>query len=47
MARPDKQVLEERQNFVQTVADCAKSPSLFSEVFLDHKLFDYNRFSII
>ena len=43
MARPDKQVLEERQNFVQTVADCAKSPSLFSEVFLDHKLFDYNK----
>ena len=43
MARPDKQVLEERQNFVQTIADCASNPSLFSKVFLDHELFEYNR----
>ena len=43
MARPDSQVLEERKNFVQTIADCASNPSLFSEVFLDHELFDYNK----
>ena len=43
MARPDKQVLEERENFVQTIADCATNPSLFSKVFLNHELFDYNQ----
>ena len=43
MARPDKQVLEERENFVQTIADCATNPSLFSKVFLNHDLFDYNQ----
>ncbi len=43
MARPNKQVLEERENFLQTVADCANSPSKFSEIFLDHKLFPYNK----
>ena len=43
MARPDKQVLEERQNFVQTIADCASNPSKFSEIFLDHDVFDYNK----
>ena len=43
MARPRKEILQERQNFMQVVADCAKDPSLFSEVFLDHKLFPYNK----
>ena len=43
MARPDKQVLEERQNFIQTIATCADSPSKFSEVFLNHDLFPYNK----
>ena len=28
---------------MQVVADCADNPSKFSEVFLDHKLFDYNQ----
>ena len=43
MARPQKEVLEERQNFMRVITDCAKDPSLFSEVFLDHKLFPYNK----
>jgi len=42
LARPTKSDVEERQEFMQTIADCAKNPSLFSEVFLGHKLFDYN-----
>ena len=43
MGHPNKQVLEERKNFVQTIADCARKPSMFSEIFLDHKLFPYNK----
>ena len=43
MARPSKEVLEERKNFLQSIADCASSPSKFSEIFLDHKLFPYNK----
>ena len=43
MARPNKEVLEERQNFLQTITDCAENPSKFSEVFLNHKLFPYNK----
>ena len=43
MARPQKEVLEERKNFMQVVTECAADPSLFSEVFLDHKLFPYNK----
>jgi len=43
MGRPNKEVLEERQNFMQVVTDCAKDPSLFSKVFLDHDLFEYNK----
>jgi len=42
MARPDKQVLEKRQDFMQLVIDCAKSPSKFSKYFLNHELFPYN-----
>ena len=42
MARPDQDIIEERKNFMQTIADCAKSPSIFSKVFLGHDLFDYN-----
>ena len=42
MARPDAEVIEERKNFMQTIADCATSPSVFSKVFLGHDLFDYN-----
>ena len=43
MARPSKEVLEERQNFLQTITECAENPSKFSEIFLNHKLFDYNQ----
>ena len=43
MTRPTNEEVEERQEFMQTIADCAKNPSLFSEVFLGHKLFDYNQ----
>tara|TARA_B100000029_G_scaffold513965_1_gene615127 strand:- start:7537 stop:8919 length:1383 start_codon:yes stop_codon:yes gene_type:complete len=43
MARPTTEELAERQNLMQTIADCADSPSKFSEIFLDHKLFDYNK----
>ena len=42
MVRPTKSDTEERQEFMQTIADCAKKPSLFSKVFLGHDLFDYN-----
>ena len=43
MPAPEKAVLLERQNFMQTVTDCIHTPSKFSEIFLDHKLFDYNQ----
>ena len=43
MARPSKQVIEERKNFLQVIAECATTPSKFSEIFLGHKLFEYNR----
>ena len=43
MGRPQKEVLEERQNFMQVITDCAKDPSLFSKIFLDHDLFPYNK----
>ena len=43
MTRPTKEEIAERQQFMQVVADCADNPSKFSEVFLDHKLFDYNQ----
>jgi len=43
MPRPTKEQMAERQQFIQVVADCADNPSKFSEVFLDHKLFDYNK----
>ena len=42
MARPTKEDEAERQNFMQQITDCATSPSKFSKIFLDHKLFDYN-----
>jgi len=41
--QPKKELLLERQNFMQTVTDCVHMPSKFSEIFLDHKLFDYNQ----
>ena len=42
MARPQKEILEERQNFLQTITECADNPSKFSKIFLNHELFPYN-----
>ena len=41
--KPSKELLQERQNFLQTITNCVHKPSVFSEVFLSHKLFDYNK----
>ena len=43
MARPTNEEIEERKDFMQVIAECATNPSKFSEVFLNHKLFDYNQ----
>ena len=42
MASPTNEFLVERKNFVEQLALCINKPSKFSEIFLDHKLFDYN-----
>lgn len=42
MVTPSKEMLEERQNFMQVLTNCVHKPSTFSEIFLNHKLFDYN-----
>ena len=42
MGRPTKEETQERIDFMQSIADCAKSPSMFSKIFLGHDLFDYN-----
>tara|TARA_R100000008_G_scaffold10072_1_gene5063 strand:- start:4249 stop:5631 length:1383 start_codon:yes stop_codon:yes gene_type:complete len=43
MGQPEKAIVKERQNFMQSIVNCVKSPSKFSEIFLNHKLFDYNQ----
>ena len=43
MARPTTKELDDRRDFMQTLVDCSKSPSKFSETFLNHKVFDYNK----
>lgn len=43
MPRTSNDDIKERLDFVQTIAECATNPSKFSEVFLDHKVFDYNK----
>ena len=43
MPRTSNEQIQERLDFVKTVTDCAQSPTKFAEVFLDHKVFDYNR----
>jgi phage FluMu gp28-like protein len=42
MTRPTAEELEDRRVFMEQIAECARKPSLFSEIFLGHKLFDYN-----
>ena len=43
MVRPTTEEITERKDFLQALSDCAKSPSKFSEMFLNHKVFDYNK----
>ena len=43
MPRPDTQTIEDRKDLLQTIAECADKPSRFSEVFLDHDVFEYNK----
>jgi hypothetical protein len=43
LVRPTNEEIEERKDFMQVIAECATNPSKFSEVFLNHKLFDYNQ----
>ena len=43
MVRPTNEEVKERKDFMQVIAECATNPSKFSEVFLNHKLFDYNQ----
>ena len=43
MARPTTEELSERRDFMQTLVECSTSPSKFSETFLNHKVFDYNK----
>ena len=43
MARPDTQTIEDRKDLLQTIAECADKPSRFSEGFLDHDVFEYNK----
>ena len=43
MVRPTNEEIKERKDFMQVIAECATNPSKFSEVFLNHKLFDYNQ----
>ena len=43
MVRPTTEELSERRDFMQTLVECSTSPSKFSESFLNHKVFDYNK----
>ena len=43
MVRPTQEIVDDRKQLLQTIADCADTPSKFSEIFLDHKLFPYNK----
>jgi hypothetical protein len=38
-----KEQMAERVKFLQVITDCVHKPSVFSDVFLNHKLFDYNK----
>ena len=43
MARPDTETITERKNLLQQITECASTPSKFSEIFLNHDVFDYNK----
>jgi len=42
MTRPTSELLDERKKFLEVVSSCVKDASLFSEIFLGHKLYPYN-----
>ncbi len=43
MARTSEEDVKKREDFVRTFVECAQTPSKFSDVFLNHNLFDYNK----
>ena len=43
MARTKDVDVHQREDFVKTVAECVTDASKFSEIFLNHKLFEYNQ----
>ena len=43
LVKPTDEFLEERRNFVESLTECITKPSAFSEIFLGHKLFEYNK----
>lgn len=43
MARPTDEDVKNREEFLKIIAECALKPSLFSEVFLEHVIYDYNK----
>ena len=43
MPQPSKEIIKERANFMQSIVDCVHKPSKFSDIFLGHKLFEYNQ----
>lgn len=43
MARISEEDVKKREDFVKTFVECAQKPSVFSDIFLNHNLFDYNK----
>ena len=43
MPRPEADIIKDRENLMQTIADCADSPSTFSKEILHHDGVDYNK----
>ena len=43
MARISEEDIGKREDFVKTFVECAQKPSVFSDVFLNHNLFEYNK----
>jgi len=43
MTKPSKEISEAREAFVKEFVECVEKPSVFSEKFLNHEVFDYNK----
>lgn len=43
MPKTPTDIIKQREEFLKTIVECSKKPSKFAELFLDHKLFDYQR----